>query len=247
MQRSLHPLGGRCAGDVPSGAEHWYKLREMAGRHQHIKHIKHINTARRYGGSRLEVLTAAAAEVVQRRIAGGLRARGLCEGDRIAVLLPGSATVLCLMLAALRTGVIPVPLDPRLTARERGLLLADADPALVVHDPALLTALCEGPEADLAAVPLARPMHYTSGTTGRPKGVWSGLLAEDAASALIAEERELWGFEPADRHLVLSPLHHSAPLRFAASTLLAGGTVLLPGAYTLAAAPTGSTSSSARS
>jgi acyl-CoA synthetase (AMP-forming)/AMP-acid ligase II len=74
-------------------------------------------------------------------------------------------------------------------------------------------------------------MHYTSGTTGRRKGVWSGVLAEDDARRLAAEETELWGFEPADRHLVLSPLHHSAPLRFAIHTLLAGGDVLLPGPF----------------
>jgi acyl-CoA synthetase (AMP-forming)/AMP-acid ligase II len=74
-------------------------------------------------------------------------------------------------------------------------------------------------------------MHYTSGTTGRRKGVWSGVLAEDDARRLAAEEIELWGFEPADRHLVLSPLHHSAPLRFAIHTLLAGGEVLLPGPF----------------
>src|SRR3712207_1174457 len=91
-------------------------------------------------------------------------------------------------------------------------------------------------EAELADVPLARPMHYTSGTTGRRKGVWSGVLAEDDARALAAEEIDLWGFGPADRHLVLSPLHHSAPLRFAVHTLLAGGEVLLPGPFDVARA-----------
>ena len=79
-------------------------------------------------------------------------------------------------------------------------------------------------------------MHYTSGTTGRRKGVWSGVLAEDDARRLAAEEIELWGFGPADRHLVLSPLHHSAPLRFAIHTLLAGGEVLLPGPFDAARA-----------
>jgi long-chain acyl-CoA synthetase len=179
----------------------------------------------------MEIVTATASEAAQRRVAGALHAHGLRSGDRVAVLLPGSAGSLALLLGALRTGVVPVPLDPKLTARERSALLADAEPALVVEDDAGLAVLLDGPERELAPVPLARPMHYTSGTTGRPKGVWSGVLDEAAAAALVREERELWGFEPGDRNLVLSPLHHSAPLRFAFGTLLAGGTVILPGAF----------------
>jgi long-chain acyl-CoA synthetase len=78
-------------------------------------------------------------------------------------------------------------------------------------------------------------MHCTSGTTGTPKGVWSGLLDEDAAAALVAEERELWGFRSDDVNLVLSPLYHSAPLRFALGTVLAGGRVVIPGPFDPAA------------
>jgi acyl-CoA synthetase (AMP-forming)/AMP-acid ligase II len=74
-------------------------------------------------------------------------------------------------------------------------------------------------------------MHYTSGTTGRPKGVFSGLLADADAAALLADERDFWGFTDADVHLVASPLHHSAPLRFSLATLLAGGRVVLPGRF----------------
>ncbi len=68
-------------------------------------------------------------------------------------------------------------------------------------------------------------MHFTSGTTGRPKGVWSGLLAPAHAMALMMEERELWGFAADDVDLVVSPIYHSAPLRFAMGTILAGGSI----------------------
>jgi long-chain acyl-CoA synthetase len=78
-------------------------------------------------------------------------------------------------------------------------------------------------------------MHVTSGTTGRPKGVWSGLLAPQDAEALVAEERDLWGFNAADVNLLLSPLHHSAPLRFAIGTVLAGGQIDVPGPFDAAA------------
>jgi long-chain acyl-CoA synthetase len=180
----------------------------------------------------VEVVTAAGSEADQRRAAGGLRRAGLRAGDRLAVVLPASGAVLALALGALRSGVIPVMLDPGLPARELADLLADCAPAATVDSAGKLAAMLAGDRAELAPAPLGRPMHYTSGTTGRRKGVWSGVLDENDALALMNEERELWRFGPADRHLVFSPLHHSAPLRFAAGTLLAGGTVLLPGRFT---------------
>lgn len=179
----------------------------------------------------MQVVSAADAEQQQRRAAGGLRAAGLSSGDRVAILAPSASALLAVVLGALRTGVVPVLLDPRSPPAERRELLADASPRLTVADDATLARLLDGPAADLAPVPLARPMHYTSGTTGRRKGVWSGVLADDAARALFEEEVAQWGFHPGDRHLVISPLHHSAPLRFAAHTLLSGGTVALAGRF----------------
>jgi len=175
-------------------------------------------------------VTAADSERDQRRAAAALTAAGLGAGDRLLVSAAASPALLAVVLGALRTGIVPVVLDPGLPAAERAALAEDADAALDVAD-APERLLDGSAEADLADVPLARPMHYTSGTTGRRKGVWSGVLAEDDARALAAEEIGLWGLEPGDRHLVLSPLHHSAPLRFAVHTLLAGGSVLLPGPF----------------
>jgi acyl-CoA synthetase (AMP-forming)/AMP-acid ligase II len=160
----------------------------------------------------------------QARVAGTLARRRLAPGDRIAFLCPNSAALIAACLGALRTGVVPVCLNPDLLEHEQTELLADADPALVVRPPELADLLA-GPEVELAPVPLARPMHYTSGTTGRAKGVWSGVLDERSAAALHADEASVWGFSPDDRLLVASPLHHSAPLRFATGVLLAGGEV----------------------
>jgi acyl-CoA synthetase (AMP-forming)/AMP-acid ligase II len=180
------------------------------------------------------VVRAVDSTSAQRRVAGALADRGIGRGDRLVVSATASPELLAVVLGALRTGVVPVVLDPALPAAERAELVADADPALDVgDDPGQLLG---DTEADLAPFPLARPMHYTSGTTGRRKGVWSGVLADDDARALATEEIDLWGFGPDDRHLVLSPLHHSAPLRFAAHTLLAGGEVLLPGPFDAARA-----------
>ncbi|HEX6075890.1 MAG TPA: AMP-binding protein [Micromonosporaceae bacterium] len=178
-----------------------------------------------------ELITPADNLARQRRAAGGLRRAGLRAGDRVALLAPPSGDLLAVVLGALRSGVIPVVGDPRLPPLERAELLDDADPRLVVATGADLAALLAAPPVDLADVPLARPMHYTSGTSGRRKGVHSGVLDAGDAAALLDEETSLWSFGPDDLHLVLSPLHHSAPLRFASHTLLAGGRVLLAGRF----------------
>ena len=154
----------------------------------------------------------------------------LSRGDRVALLVPGSVAFVALVLALLRRGVFPIPMDPRLTQAERRPLLADLEPHHVVTDPAEVPALL-GELGPGDGVPLGRPIHITSGTTGHPKGVYSGLLDETAAAALVREEHELWGFDANDVNLVLSPLHHSAPLRFALGTMLAGGRVVAPGPF----------------
>jgi long-chain acyl-CoA synthetase len=179
------------------------------------------------GEAGVEHLTAAAAEVAMRRVAGGLRARGVGDGDRVVFALPNSAGLLAALVGTMRAGAVAVPLNPTLLDHERAALVADAEPTLVIDDGSTLAALLDGPEADLALVPRSRPMHYTSGTTGQPKGVWSGLLDDADALALAEEEVELWGFGAGDVNLVVSPLYHSAPLRFAAATLLHGGDVVV--------------------
>ena len=174
-----------------------------------------------------EVLTAADAEVSQARAAGALLAAGCRTGDRVAFCLPSSAALLCAVLGALRVGIVPVLLNATLTTAERDLFVDDADPALVVLDGDALDRLGTGPPASLAPFPRSRPMHYTSGTSGRSKGVWSGLWDDATAAAAFADEADLWGFGPDDVHLVCSPMYHSVSVRFAGGTLLRGGTCVI--------------------
>ena len=164
-------------------------------------------------------------------MAGSLAQRGIGRGDRVALIVPTSGALLSAVLGALRSGVVPVVLNPALLREERDVLLDDADPSLVIDSDDGLAGLLDGPDTDLADYPLARPMHYTSGTSGRPKGVWSGVLSEDDARALYDDEREVWHFAADDVHLVSSPLFHSAAIRFSAGTLLAGGDVVLLGTF----------------
>ncbi len=157
--------------------------------------------------------------------------RDLAPGSRVVLLVPGSVAYAELVVALLRRGIFPVPMDPKLTASERAALLGDLDPHLVITSDEQLQDLLAAVPEEVTGPPLGRPIHLTSGTTGRPKGVFSGLLDPAGATALVAEERELWGFCADDINLVLSPMHHSAPLRFATGTLLAGGQVVVPGAF----------------
>ena len=152
----------------------------------------------------------------------------LAPGSRVALHAPGSAAYVEVVLALLTQGVVPVPLDPNLTPREIEVALAVTTPSSVLDGEQVVTLAARRPDVGL---PRARPLHLTSGTTGRPKAVWSGLLDDHAATALAEEERALWGFAEDDVHLVMGPLHHSAPLRFAAATRLAGGRLLVPGRF----------------
>ena len=171
--------------------------------------------------------SAADSELAQRRVAAALQSQGFVPGDRLVLAVPGSATYVDVVLAASRCGVVPVPLDPRLTPYERDTIITDVEPRLIIDSTDLLANLASGLDESepTSRWPQCRPMHFTSGTTGRPKGVWSGLLSTDEAEELQREERELWGFRADDLNLVVSPVYHSAPLRFAMGTLLAGGSI----------------------
>jgi acyl-CoA synthetase (AMP-forming)/AMP-acid ligase II len=157
-----------------------------------------------------------------RAAAAWLAERGVARGDRVAVVSENVPGFVPFTLGALRRGIVPVLVNVHLAPEERARIIADCDPKLVVRS---------FPETDgsveLADVPLARPMHYTSGTTGVAKGVWSGVLDEDDARALAEDEAELWAAERGDTVLVCSPLYHSAPHRIAVSALLAGARVLV--------------------
>lgn len=187
-------------------------------------------------------LPAQTARFRAERTAAALVADGLRPGDRIVLAphveesLEGAqrqqAHLLSTVWGALSVGVIPVMVNPDLVDRERAYVVADADPQRVLTTTAELEALSEGrARRDLPPYPSGRPMHYTSGTTGQPKGVWSGVLGESDAADLWGTEIDLWGITAADTTLVHGPLAHSGPLRFALYVLLAGGDVLLPGRF----------------
>ena len=153
---------------------------------------------------------------------------GVAAGDRVAFALGSSADLVCAVLGAVRVGLIPVLLNATLTPAERDDLADNARPTLRVFTAAALHHLVQdGKATDLAPFPLTRSMHYTSGTTGTPKGVTTGLWDEATARAVVEDEAEVWHFDPNDLHLVCSPMYHTPSIRFAGNTLLAGGSLVI--------------------
>ncbi len=176
-------------------------------------------------------------EEAQRRVAGSLDRAGVGRGDRVVFCLPSSASLLLCVLGAARRGVVPVLLNATLLPAERAASdrRRRARPWLSPMRRGSRTSW-PAPEVDLAPYPLVRPMHYTSGTTGRPKGVWSGVLAGGEARALFEDEADLWGFDGPTRTSCARPMYHSASIRLAAAALLRGGRVLVLRRFDAAAA-----------
>lgn len=188
-------------------------------------------------------LTAGEALAGSRAAARSLSALGLRPGSRVALCIPTSkrsesslvqALTLQVVWAAVRCGITPVLINPALPSIERSVLLADSESSLEITTTNQLVDLVNG---NSAASPYdtgtftARPMHYTSGTTGRSKGVWTGFLAASMLNEWWTDEQDQWGFDAADVTLVHGPLSSSAPLRHSLLVLAAGGDVLLPGSF----------------
>jgi amino acid adenylation domain-containing protein len=119
------------------------------------------------------------------RLARGLIATGVAQGDRVAVLMGRSAEFVAVLLAILRSGAAYVPFDQAYPAERLAFMADDAGVRLVVIDDGNVGVLPDHPTttigALIAAPPGTRPLGaeqaddayviYTSGSTGRPKGV----------------------------------------------------------------------------
>jgi acyl-coenzyme A synthetase/AMP-(fatty) acid ligase len=178
-----------------------------------------------------------------RALAGAFAESGLGKGDRIAILATNSPDSLEVSTGALRCGVVPVPVNALAARREIEYLIEDSgarwlftdmriDPIeglerIVSLGSAYERILSEAEPHELADHALGRPMHYTSGTTGSPKGVWVEPYDETLAVERSVDFRRYWDLRQGDVHLVCSPLSHSAPHRYSLRTLEAGGTVAL--------------------
>lgn len=141
-------------------------------------------------------MTYAALDAESARIAGNLAARGIRQGDRIAMLIGNSLEFFTVLLACARMGAIAVPMGIRLRKPEIAFICSQSGARLLIHEadlaaempdaadaPGLETRIALG-SADFEALRRGGPappkveigeedtfcVLYTSGTTGRPKG-----------------------------------------------------------------------------
>jgi 2-furoate---CoA ligase len=177
------------------------------------------------------------------QLARALAAAGVRPGDRVAFSLAGGEPLASLHLAAQKLGAVSVPLSSRFGAEELRYCLGDAAVALLVTDPTtaqraadaaggvpvrdvgeLDARAADEPDGALPDVPAedaVSVMLYTSGTTGRPKGVPRTHRAEHTAATAHAVQTQQRQGEVV---LGVMPMFHTMGLRTLLSSIVVGGT-----------------------
>jgi len=183
------------------------------------------------------------------RFGNHLQALGVSKGDRVAVQVEKSPEAVFLYLACLRAGAVFLPLNTAYTLPELDYFFGDAEPGVVVCDPARaaeiatlssahgrpvltlnakgrgsLTDLAVDQSEDMPPVPCApddlAALLYTSGTTGRSKGA---MLTHANLVLNALTLREAWGFSADDVLLHALPIYHTHGLFVAINTTLLAG------------------------
>ncbi|MCP5267116.1 MAG: AMP-binding protein [Burkholderiaceae bacterium] len=206
-----------------------------------------------------EVVTYAELEARSNRIAHLFRDRGLRPGMHIALLIENHPRFYEICWAAQRAGLIYTAISTRLTAAEAGYIVENCEARLFIGSkalgevatalrslvPAIETWLMVGgtepgfdslesvvaryPTEPIADEVAGYDMLYSSGTTGRPKGVTVPFLNEpiDAGNPLLTVSSKLYGIDENTVYLSPAPLYHAAPLRFNMTVMRLGGTSVI--------------------
>ena len=180
------------------------------------------------------------------QMANVLVARGVKPGDRVAAQTEKSVPALVLYLATVRAGAVYLPLNTAYTLNELEYFITDAEPSLVVRDPAKaegigaiaakvkakvetldangkgsLTDAAARADATFATVARANDdlaaILYTSGTTGRSKGA---MLTHDNLASNSLSLVDYWRFTKNDVLIHALPIYHTHGLFVASNVTL---------------------------
>jgi acyl-CoA synthetase (AMP-forming)/AMP-acid ligase II len=191
-----------------------------------------------------------------RRVAALLRGLGVESGDRVAVLVPNSREWFEVVHGAGRVGAVAVPVNVHFKADEVAHVVHDSGAKAVVVDVGLIdalaqvddvarvvigrtheaqgfdyeTALGDVPDTghdDIVADGWPTTMLYTSGTTGKPKGVAIGENDFRRTAIGIGMMGMRWNINENDRYLLVGPSYHAGPAVWAQIMLAVGGSVVV--------------------
>ncbi|MEV0457759.1 non-ribosomal peptide synthetase [Catellatospora methionotrophica] len=151
-----------------------------------------------------------------------LAARLPGPGALVAIRMPRGWRALVAMLAVMRAGAAYVPVDPAYPVARQELILHDARPALVLDGLDTVPAPAAGGEVPAGTAYVM----YTSGTTGRPKGV---VVPHSALANLLIGMAERVGSGPGDRWLGLTPLSFDISGLELFLPLVTGGRLVIAG------------------
>jgi fatty-acyl-CoA synthase len=200
-----------------------------------------------------ETVTYAELDRRSNQVAQLLRARGIKVGETVALCMENHPWFFCLTWGFQRAGVHYVCISSRLTAPEIAYILEDSAAKLLFGSAYLSATLDEvaalkpdvpqlrigvDAEAALAAMPgtpiaderAGVDMLYSSGTTGRPKGVKIPLPEDpaiDQTNVLVMLAMAAYGINENAVYLSPAPLYHAAPLRWSMTVHKIGGTVVV--------------------
>jgi acyl-CoA synthetase (AMP-forming)/AMP-acid ligase II len=186
------------------------------------------------------------------------RKLGLKTGDGIAIFMENNIRFLEIAWAAQRSGLYYTCISSRLTAGEVEYIVRDCGAKVLIVSHGLESVAAEvaprlegvslfmvggtsagyrsyeeaagsQPAARIADESAGMDMLYSSGTTGRPKGVRHALegLPIDAPGALVALVSMLFGLTENTVYLSPAPLYHAAPLRYCMTVHRLGGTIVV--------------------
>lgn len=206
-----------------------------------------------------EVVTYAQLDRRSNQIAHLLRLSGVERGDHIAMMMKNCVEFLQVAQAANRAGIIFTPISTHLKQDETAYIITNCKAKLFIASSSLAEVAVEAVSASeglkrclsvggdiagfdsldeqLASLPetpiedefLGAPMLYSSGTTGKPKGVYWAPHAEDIQTdhPMSGSVGAFFGFDVETIYLSPAPLYHAAPLHYNLMVLGLGGTSVI--------------------